>query len=296
MFNLIDFSNYIFWNSLVEYRFDKSNIRFYSDIEYEGEFYKIKSGKGYRHACISEYIGSHIFNLLGCEAQDTLLGVCDFQGNQVEVVACKYITGNGEFLYKMDDILDAVCNTDYCTNLNAVNYAIYQQNILNKKELATNFWKMFIIDLYICNADRYADNWGVVYDCHKKTVRIAPVFDCDASLFSGILKDSTKWIDSIERLQNVDIFLKDTGIKKYENDKKRLNVTDYLLHTDNEDCLEALASIAKKIDEQRINAIIDEITLLNDKEKNFYKTVLHLRKTFLIDRILHENEYCKSFL
>ncbi len=297
MFNIIDFTNNICGSNVIEYRYRDSSIKFYSDIEYNKNFYRIKFGENYRFECFSEYIGSHIYNIIGCKAQETLLGVCDFQENKIPVVACKYITGNGDFLCGMDDILDRFCRTEYCTNLEAIISAIKLQNIFDWKVLIKNFWEMFIVDLYISNDDRYSDNWSVIYNVFKEKFELAPVFDCGDCLFSCELKnDFFNILENVGRLQNLDYFLKDTSKGKHEKKGKKLSVIDFLLHTDDRECLKTLVSISKRIDEKKINAMIDEITLLSDWEKNFYKTVLHIRKTFIIDRILHENVLCKSFL
>lgn len=46
----------------------------------------------YTNGCISEYIGSHIFNIVGIPAQETLLGTYTVNGKKKIVVACKDFT------------------------------------------------------------------------------------------------------------------------------------------------------------------------------------------------------------
>lgn len=43
----------------------------------------------YTKGCISEYIGSHIFQSTGISAQDTLLGTYFINGSEKTVVACR---------------------------------------------------------------------------------------------------------------------------------------------------------------------------------------------------------------
>ena len=43
----------------------------------------------YTNSCTSEYLGCHIFNMLGVKAQDTLLGKYEYHGKVRTVVACK---------------------------------------------------------------------------------------------------------------------------------------------------------------------------------------------------------------
>lgn len=271
--------------------------KFNSDMDYNGNFYRIKFIKNYRYECFSEYIGCHMYNLLGCETQETLLGVCEFQGIKVPVIACKYLTGHGDFLYSMTEILDREYDTNHLLDFDAILRSIQSQKIFDRQMLVRKFWEMFIIDLYISNNDRYGDNWSVIYNCRTGATRVAPVFDCGASLFSWDLdlgKNDGYLVDCEKLLRNTNRILKDNH--RYERNDKQIYATDYLLHTDDRECLKTLVSISKRIDEQKINAMIDDITLLTEQEKNFYKTVLHMRKIFIIDRILHENVFCKAFL
>ncbi len=43
----------------------------------------------YDNSCISEYLGCHIFSLLGIDSQETLLGKLNFKGKERIAVACK---------------------------------------------------------------------------------------------------------------------------------------------------------------------------------------------------------------
>lgn len=69
-------------------------------VIYNGELYMLKFPShslknprlSYTNSCLSEYLGCHIFNMLGIKAQETLLGKYEYHGNVRNVVACKDFT------------------------------------------------------------------------------------------------------------------------------------------------------------------------------------------------------------
>lgn len=66
-------------------------------VVYDGELYMLKfpihalrnPNLSYTNSCTSEYLGCHIFNMLGVKAQDTLLGTYKYHDKVRTVVACK---------------------------------------------------------------------------------------------------------------------------------------------------------------------------------------------------------------
>ena len=73
----------------------------------------------YTNSCVSEYISCHIFNELGVEAQETLLGTYQ---NKV-VVACKDLSINGytilDFASLKNQIIDS-SSSGYGTELSSI--------------------------------------------------------------------------------------------------------------------------------------------------------------------------------
>ena len=43
----------------------------------------------YDNSCISEYLGCHIFSLLGIDSQETIIGKFNYKGTERIAVACK---------------------------------------------------------------------------------------------------------------------------------------------------------------------------------------------------------------
>ena len=90
-------------------------------VEYLGQQYMLKfppSGENkhttlsYTNSCISEYLGSSIFNLLGIMAQETLLGTYEVNGKSKVVCACRDFTADGSRLLDFCSIKNTILDSD----------------------------------------------------------------------------------------------------------------------------------------------------------------------------------------
>ena len=90
-------------------------------VEYNGEAYMLKfppSAEGkptdlsYTNSCISEHIASSIFNMLGIQAQETMLGTFTVKGKEKLVCACKDFTAGGKRLFDFCSIKNTVLDSD----------------------------------------------------------------------------------------------------------------------------------------------------------------------------------------
>ena len=143
----------------------------------------------YANSCISEYLGSHIFNMLGINAQKTLLGYYEHNGIRRISVACKDFEKNGfylkDFASVKNQIIDSTSN-GYGTDISDVLETIEKQRLIDPFELSKMFWDMFVIDALIGNWDRHNGNWGFLYNQQTDDVKIAPVFDCGSCLYPQV--------------------------------------------------------------------------------------------------------------
>lgn len=86
-------------------------------IVYEGAQYMLKfpapptrnKEMSYANGCVSEYLGSHIFQMAGIPAQDTLLGVYTKNGRERVVVACRDFTTDGSVLQDFASLKNTRC-------------------------------------------------------------------------------------------------------------------------------------------------------------------------------------------
>ena len=241
----------------------------------------------YTNSCISEYLGCHIFNMLGVKAQETLLGTYKFHGKVRNVVACKdFVSLNSEFIdfaSVKNQIIDSASN-GYGTELADILDTIEKQNSVDPKELKEHFWNMFVIDAFIGNRDRHNGNWGFLYNQKNDEMKIAPVFDCGSSLYPQIDDELIKKVMSSKAEINARVF--DIPTSAVLINGKRGNYFKIITSLEYSDCNEAIKRIVPKIDLQQINLLIDEVEQASDLQKSFLIKILKLRKEEILDYAL----------
>ena len=123
---------------------------------------RLNQGLSYANGCISEYLGSHVFELAGIPAQKTLLGTYTLNGKEKIVVACKDFTATGLVLQDFTSMKNTVLDSDSNgtgTELNDITETIETQTMIDPAVLTRHFWDMFIVDALIGNWDRHNGNW-----------------------------------------------------------------------------------------------------------------------------------------
>lgn len=155
----------------------------------------------YTTSPLSEFIGSHIYDILGFDVHQTLLGYKD----NILIVACKDFLNDSDTLIeyrniqniydknlrtKIEDSLSASDSSTHGTNLNAVMVHLLNNPLIRQVDmLVEHFWDCIVIDCLISNNDRNSGNWGIIYNNISDHYRIAPVYDNGAS-FSNKLSDN----------------------------------------------------------------------------------------------------------
>lgn len=261
-------------------------------VVYNGELYMLKlpmhalrnPNLSYTNSCTSEYLGCHIFNLLGVKAQDTLLGTYKYHDKVRTVVACKDFTSPGvvilDFASIKNQIIDSASN-GYGTELYDVLKTIEQQTVVDSEELKEHFWNMFVIDAFIGNWDRHNGNWGFLYNQETDHMEIAPIFDCGSSLFPQIDDDLIKKVISSKVEMNARVY--DVPTSSILINGKRANYYNVITSLKYEDCNAAIKRIVPKINLGEINDLIDNTEELSQLQKDFLKKILRLRKEIILD-------------
>lgn len=286
---MIDFTN-CKENPLKTYSGANGNKRaiIYNDEQYMLKFPPKPSKTNlisYTNSCISEYIGSHIFESVGIPAQETILGLYRVNGEDKVVVACKDLAVNGYVLQDFISLKNQVIDSETGgknTELSEILDAIEGQKALDPVELKERFWDMFIVDSLIGNFDRHNGNWGYLYNEMERNVKLAPVYDCGSCLFPQLSEKQMEDIMSNRHEVNVRVFERPLSAVK-ENGRK-INPYYFINSLKNHDCNEALLRIHNKIDISKINNIIDSTPFVSDAYKKFAKTILGERKEKILDK------------
>ncbi len=258
--------------------------RFYSGAERKrsvvisDNYYLIKFQKnsrdGLRFNHVSEYLGSHIFSMLGMEAQETFLGTY----NGENVVAVRDFLSDGEVFVPFNGVGDSSLEQD------REKYQYSYEDIIDMlkdnikltdvEQTVEAFWDMFIIDAFIANFDRHGSNWGFIKKDNK--YRLSPIFDNGSSLFPQLNTDE-KLLAVLNDQNEIDkrIYTFPTSQVKYNG--KKSSYYDIISSLAFDECNNALIRITEKTDLEKINKLIDSIECIGDIRKTFYKTILKQR-------------------
>ena len=280
---------------MIDYsRYSEGN-RYYSGAERKksilisGKPYLIKfqknSREGLRFNHVSEYLGSHIFSLLGRETQETYLGTYKDEN----VVVIQDFIGEDEVFVPFNGVGDSSLEQD------KENYQYSYEDIMDMlqdnikltdvEQTIDLFWDMFIVDALIANFDRHGSNWGFIKKDNK--YRLSPVFDNGSSLFPQLNTDEK--IDAVLGSQEeieMRIYKFPTSQVKYQG--KKSSYYEIISSLAFKECNNALIRIVERIDFDKINTLIDSIENISEKRKEFYKTILKQRYEKILLKSYHE--------
>ena len=222
---------------------------------------------------IAEYIGSHVFGMLGIPAQETLLGT--YKGEKV--VACLDFNCNGFKFVPFNDLGESTIDGgkgNFRYSYQKIQDLISKNRKLKEKEAAALlFWKTYIVDALLANPDRHGKNWGFL----KKDDQyfVAPVFDNGSSLFSNF-SDEEEMLSVLRDKEEIKerVYQRPTSLVLYSE-----SISDYysvISSLEFELCNKALIEVFPKIKLKRIFGLIDE-TDLSDTKKRFLKTIVQAR-------------------
>ncbi len=264
-------------------------------VIYKNELYMIKfpapanhnKSISYANGCITEYIGSHIFNIVGIPAQDTELGFFTRNGVKKLVVACKDFTSNNVILQDFGSLKNTIIDSEhngYGTELADIVSTIDDQLAIDPVLLKTHFWNMFIVDALIGNWDRHNGNWGFLYNVKTDEMSIAPVFDCGSSLYPQADETIMKKVLEEPSERNSRIF--NVPLSAIRQNNIKINYFDFISSLKNKDCNAALKRMVPKIDMGKITELIENMPYIDELQKSFYKTMIAERKEKILDKSL----------
>ncbi|MGN0771484.1 MAG: HipA domain-containing protein [Christensenellales bacterium] len=270
---MLDFSKYEVTNTFFGGSEKKIAINF-DGFEYMIKFQKQTNFGERRLNHISEYIGSHIFELLGFEVQETYLGTY----NKEQVVACKNFVIDGNQFVPFNDVGESSLEQD--KEIYQYSYQDIMQmlrdnvKLTNVEETINMFWDIYVVDALIGNFDRHGSNWGFLKKNNKYT--LAPVFDNGSSLYPQLTDESMmEKIMASEDLTNERIYKFPTS--QVQLDGKKSSYFEVINSLKFKECNDSVVKICKLYSQEKIDELIDETPFLSDMRKKFYKYILKQR-------------------
>ncbi len=264
-------------------------------ILYNNEAYMIKFSEkhakqtdistSYVNNVISEYVSSHISASTGLTTHETLLGLYDGE----VVVACKDFRGNGEENLEFADLMRTKYDSKEIKRsprLDQIYNTLESSKVLSDtlKQLSImRYWDTFIVDALVGNFDRHIGNWG--YLSKGVSVRLAPVYDYGSTLYPQMSDDGMKdMINSeYEKMKRCLVF---PSPALFITDKKvgKIGYYDLMASGYDNNCTEAVKRMVPLINMEEIYSIVDNTPFISDIRKDFYKTMIKLRKEVILDR------------
>lgn len=195
----------------------------------------------YTTAPLCEYIGSHIYGMMGYNVHQTLLG----ERNHKIVVACKDFCEDGSILMEMRTIKN-FANPSFADYIDSnfsptekLGYVNLDETLMQLKhndiltaipDIEKYFWNMSVVDLFIGNNDRNYGNWGLLRLLDGTDV-IAPIFD-NGGCFTDKLGDDrfVRMLNDPEKLRQSAINYRTTYGYETKDGIKQLNAKDFLQH------------------------------------------------------------------
>lgn len=239
-----------------------------------------KTAFGMRYNHISEYIGSHLFALLGFPTQETYLGTY----GEEQVVACKDFILPGVQFVPFNDVGESSLEQDkerYQYSYEDIMKMLQENSKLTRvEETIRSFWEIYIVDALLGNFDRHGSNWGFIKK--DNAYSLAPVFDNGSCLFPNmaIEADMESVMDSVEETEKRVFSFPTSQIKLDGNKSSYYQVIHSCMFPA---CNAALLSVYGRLDMQRIHALVDDTPFISETRKRFYKHMLSARFSLIIN-------------
>lgn len=233
-----------------------------------------KTPFGLRNNTISEYLGSHIYQMLGFTCHDTFLGI--YKGENV--VACKDFMTNGYQFVPFNDVGESTIEEDkeeyQYTYDDIIELLQANKKLTNVEKTVSCFFEMYIVDALIGNFDRHGANWGFLKKDNQYS--LAPVFDNGSCLFPN-LNDEDEMLKIINDEEQIDLRVYKFPTSQIKLNNNKSSYFEVISSLQFEEINKALIKIYPMINLEKIFDLIDDIDVISDIHKTFYKTMIKNR-------------------
>ena len=233
-----------------------------------------KTPFGIRNNTISEYLGSHIYQMLGFTCHDTFLGI--YKGENV--VACKDFMTNGYQFVPFNDVGESTIEEDkeeyQYTYDDIVELLQANKKLTNVEKTVSSFFEMYIVDALIGNFDRHGANWGFLKKDNQYS--LAPVFDNGSCLFPN-LNDEDEMLKIINDEEQIDLRVYKFPTSQIKLNNNKSSYFEVISSLQFEEINRALIKIYPMINLEKIFNLIDDVGVISDIHKTFYKTMIKNR-------------------
>lgn len=247
----------------------------------------------YTNSFLSEKVCCDILHELGFSVQNVLLGYVDFGTVRKPVVACKNFIPANAALISFKTIVNAILSTKLgkLPKLSEINRVLSEPSPFFTKEGGLTalraYWDLFILDAFLGNFDRHADNWSYFSLAGLPGIQaIAPIYDCGSCLYPNITDEAIPAILASESEVNMRVDKFPTAALLLDNGHK-VNYKDFIASGVNNECTAALLRIFPQLNMGTVLQVIDSEPL-SDIRKKFYKAMLTTRYNRILAPAFHK--------
>ena len=286
---MLDDSRFIDFNQSSELVNTYLGNAFKLKVRHEGHIYILKFGApitaprpsemgSYENSPYSEYLGSHVFECLGIEAQRTYLG--EYRGRLV--VACQDFTDTRDVHSSLIEFKSLENSFVYGSSSTPGRTPILEdvERVLDthpylepiRHDAQQRFWETLCVDSLIGNFDRHASNWGYLLNEETGSLyKCAPVYDCGSSLSQKL--SEAAMADALEHPSHLkDIAVRPTMALIVGGAKPRY--LDFFQSERSERARETLARVLDRVDIERLRSVIARMPAVSDVRREFYGAII----------------------
>ncbi len=247
----------------------------------------------YTTAPVSEYVGSHVYEMVGIPVHQTLLGL----RNGRLVVACRDFTDDlpkGAAFYDFHDVKNNTAGLDVLpdgsassgnsTYLSDVLKQVYEAPLVSAVPgVRERFWDMFVVDAVIGNSDRDNTNWGFIFDAERGTASLAPVFDNGNCLFNK--RSAEADLDALSDESTMRSLALDAPVSIYlSDDGRRIHPFNYIRTSRDADCLAAVDRFVSAFSLDRFEGLLSSLPgetrgsiVMPQEKREFLNEIVRIR-------------------
>lgn len=241
--------------------------------------YQKNSEIGLLYNHVSEYMGSHVFAILGLPVQESFLGTY----NGKKVVLLKNFCKENERLVHFNDVGESTLEQDkelYQYTYDAIQQMLMENSKLtNVNETIEHFWDMFIVDALNGNFDRHGGNWGFIKK--EDSYRLAPVYDNGSCMYPRLNSDE-QLLSVLESEQELRKRVYQFPTSQIKLNGRKSSYYEVISSLQFEACNGALVRMVDRIDLKKINDMIEKIEGITEVRKEFYKTMYQKRYEMIL--------------
>lgn len=241
--------------------------------------YQKNSEIGLLYNHVSEYMGSHVFAILGLPVQESFLGTY----NGKKVVLLKNFCKENERLVHFNDVGESTLEQDkelYQYTYDAIQQMLMENSKLtNVNETIKHFWDMFIVDALNGNFDRHGGNWGFIKK--EDSYRLAPVYDNGSCMYPRLNSDE-QLLSVLESEQELRKRVYQFPTSQIKLNGRKSSYYEVISSLQFEACNGALVRMVDRIDLKKINDMIEKIEGITEVRKEFYKTMYQKRYEMIL--------------